>query len=531
MAISIIKQPAEISWSRNPIRFEFQTDMVIQDQGRPVIFELDFTNVENVFDIIVIDENESLYVYPDWGFKLHIGSTLMHFSCEYGNGYGKFSIPHRIAEEPTELKSTWLLRVRDSILNAFNIGSLFTLDLVDEKLIFTAKKNDQSLVISLENDVPTLSIILNVTQTGTSINYTPNLKIYCELFSVGTDGKEYSIISAALAPDLEGRALWDFSKPLTSVCLTDREDVPDLYNVVYGKFKSVRQYYVHLTELYGEPQLARMSVRSDHKRVAYGGLPKNMLNTSLTDSLTEFGVTRFLRTTTNEVKVLEDQQNWLSWINIGDDLESIKVQVELTFNDGTPYIFTPHTYQAVNKYDKLIIPVGLNQLGANDFYPELSIVSYTVTLKSTGNLVSNVLHFNVDRRNHLYNRFFLFQNSLGAFETFYTYGRKNIGYEIESEKARVSQVQDFVLENGEDTDFDIQLQEKEKINTGWKSKGEIRALRDFFMSKDKLTLIGGKWWPISVSSSSIEEFEDGNGLYALSFEISIQHTQEMFFDN
>lgn len=530
MAISIIKQPEDICWSRNPILYEFHTDKVVQDPGRPVIFSLDFSNVENVsFDPPPPDLREWL-IYSDWAFKLSIGEQEMEFNCGYGIVEGKFMIPHRVAE-PEELKQDWLVRVKDAMIAAFNIGSLFKIVVSGNKLIFTSKNNDESLVIRLENDDEYDIIELDVIQTATSKVFTSNLKIYCELFAVDQEGEEKSIVSAALAPDLNGRAIWDFSKPLTSACLSNGADVPSLYDVVFAKGNVVREYFVQLTELYGEPQSAKMSIRGTRKRVIYGGLPKDFQTTTLSDSLIHEGEIRFMTTSLENIKIKTDQPNWLCWFNILDALESVKVQVELTYNDGTPYIFTAHTYDTVGKYEKLVIPIGLDQLGANEFYPELSIVSYKVYLKSDGIVRSNEVVFYVDQRAHLYHRYFIYQNSLGAFETFYTYGRKSNSYEIEKSNARIIQVNDFTLEKGEDTDFDIQLQEKEKINTGWKSKAEIRSMRDFFMSSEKLTLINGKWWPISISSSSIEEFEDGNGLYALTFEISIQHTQEMFFDN
>ncbi|SJN51606.1 hypothetical protein FM120_31515 [Sphingobacterium faecium PCAi_F2.5] len=530
MAVSILKQPEDICWSRNPILYEFHTDKVIEDFGRPVIFSIDFSNVENVSFYPPPPDLREWLIYADFGFKLSVGSLDLNFTCSDGTTAGNFMIPHRIAE-PEELKSNWMIRVRDAIVSVFNIDSIFKINIDGDKLIFTSKNNDESLVIALDNFDIYHKVILSVNQTATTRVFTPNLKIYCALFSVDQYGEENSLISAALAPDLNGKAQWDFSKPLTSECLSFGSDLPSLYEVVFEKGKVVREFFVKITELYGEPQEANLSIKSSRKRVIYGGLPKNLQNTSLTESLSQYGVVRFLKTSFENIKVNPDQPNWVSWFNISEDRESVQVQVELLYNDGTPYIFTAHTYETVLKYEKLIFPVGLDQLGANDLYPELSIVSYKVSLKSDGVVLSNVLNFEVDQRHHLYTRYFLFQNSLGAFESFYTYGRKSNSYDIEKEKTRISQVQDFVLEIGEDQDFDIQLLEKEEINTGWKSKAEIRSMRDFFMSSVKLTMIDGKWWPISVNSSSIKEFEDGNGLYALAFEISMQHTQELFFDN
>lgn len=531
MAIQILKQPDDISWSRNPILYEFHTDKVVQDPGRPVIFSLDFSNVENEsFNPPPPDLREWL-IYTDWGFHLTVGQETIYFTCVYDTESDGFIIPHRVAE-PEEPKPDWLIRVRDAIISAYDIVSQFNIEIGADKLIFTGKQDNEALVISINNDDTFHAVALTVSQSATNTQYTPNLKIFCELLTVDDHGHDKVVISAALSPDLNGNAIWDFSKPLTSECLSAGADLPSLYDVVFSKGKVVREYFVQLTELYGEPQTAKMSIRGTRKRVVYGGLPKHLQHWTFLNSLSSTDDRiRFMNSYGWSLKVTTDQPNYLSWFNFRNDLESVKVQVELTYKDGTIYNFTAHTFETVQQYEKLVIPIGLKQLGANDFYPELSIDSYIVSLKSAGRMVSDYHLCTIDDRVHIYKRFFLYQNSLGAFETFFTVGRKSNSYEIEKSNARIIQVNDFVLEKGEDIDFDIQLQEKEKINTGWKSKHEIKRLRDFFMSSEKLTLIDGKWWPISVSSNSIEEFQDGNGMYALAFEITLQHTQEMFFDN
>ncbi|MEI2274710.1 hypothetical protein OHD16_21365 [Sphingobacterium sp. ML3W] len=528
MAIQITRQPNEISWSRNPILFEFFTDQVVQDYGRKLIFILDFTSVENDATIIITDFENTYVMYEDWSFTLSIGQTVLPFSCEYGQTPGKFRIPHRIAE-PLEPKTAWLERVKTAMLQAFNVGSLFSINVDEQTLVFTSKKNDSSLEVSLDAEAFPHPL-LGIEQTAVDITYTPNLKIYVEMFAFDLEGNEQSVVSAALAPGLDGKAFWDFSSPLTAFVLDNGPDRPSLYDVVFGKGKVIRSFFIQVTELYGEPQVARMSLRSGSFAAIFGGLPKNLIGTSLVDSLKVDDKVKFL-TTSRTKKVTPDQPQWISWLNVSASLSDIKVIVELVYNDGTPYIFEVHSFDLVVKYGKIIIPIGLDQIGANTLYPELSVVSYSVYLQSEGKQLSETITYSVDNRYLPYKRFFLFQNSQGSFETFYTYGKKSNSLEFEKDSARIIQVKDFVLENGENVDIDLTSQEKEKVNTGFKSKAEIKAMRDFYLSKDKLTYVDGKWWPVNLSSSSIEEIQDGNGLYAQSFEISGQHLQELFYEN
>ncbi|WP_454880662.1 hypothetical protein [Sphingobacterium detergens] len=527
MAVQIIKQPNEISWSRNPIYFEFSTDQVIQDQGRPLIFSLDFSPVENTATIIIIDDDQTIYRYEDWGFTLSIGQTRLPFSCEYGVNPDKFMLPHRITD-PQETKASWLERVKNSILQAYNIGSMFYVQVVDESLLFTSSKNDSKMEVKIEAEIFPHPL-LNVEQTAVDITYTPNLKIYVELIGLDIEGNEQLIASAALVPNLNGVASWDFSKLLSSFVLDNGDDIPSLLNVINEKGKVVRSFFVQVTELYGEPQTARMSMRTEKFVAVYGGLPKNLIGTSLTDFLLKDEKIEFLTTSIRKT-VTPDQPQWISWLNISDDVSNVNVIVELEYLDGTINIIEPYLYDQIKKYEKIIVPVGLEQLGANAIYPELAIVSYSIYLKSQNDQLSTSITVNVDHRHHPYKRFFLFQNSLGSFETFFTYGKKSNSLEVEKDSARLIQVKDFTLQNGENIDLDITINEKEKINTGFKTKIEILAMRDFYLSKDKLIYTNEKWWPINLISSSIEEFQDGNSLYAQTFEISGQHLQEMFYE-
>ncbi len=528
MAIQITRQPDKITWSRNPILFEFSTDQVVQDPGRPLIFKLDFTALENEHIEVIQTPSGTSYVYADWEFNISIKDSTLYISCEYGDPVDKYKIPHRIS--PSETKIEWLQRVRLALLEAYNLGSLFNIIVDQQTIVFTSKKNDSSLTVSLDSD-DVVHPILTINQTAVDISYTPNLKLFVELFSYDLEGNEKSVVSAALAPDLNGRAFWDFSNTLTSFILEDGRDRPSLYDIDIEKGKVVRSYFLLITELYGEPQLARGSKRSHIFVTIYGGLPKNLIGTSLVDFLTGESEDRTNFLTTSRVKKVKlDQPQWLSWFNITSAVEQLKVNVELKYNDGSYYNFTAHTFESVAQYDKIIFPIGLDQIGANSLYPELTVISYVVSLYTENSRISEALTYQVDNRYHPYKRFFLFQNSLGSFETFFTYGKKSNSLDFEKDSARTIQIKDFVLENGENVDLDTTGQEKEKINTGYRSKAEIKAMRDFYLSKEKLTYVENQWWPINLSSSSIDEFQDGNGLFAQSFEISGQHLQEMFYE-
>lgn len=216
------------------------------------------------------------------------------------------------------------------------------------------------------------------------------------------------------------------------------------------------------------------------------------------------------------------QLSWLSWFNINEELFDLKVRVDLQYADGVIYTYTAHVFPQVAQNEKLIIPTGILQIGALDENDNQEIVSYSVYLSSEGNTISNVMHYAIDQRYLPYTRYFLFKNSFGSFDTFYTHGKKSTSYGIEKSSAKFINETTF-----KEIEFDITLQSKEVINTGYKSKAEISALRDFFLSVDKFMLIDQLWTSVNVATNTIEEFEDGKGLFALQFEVIYQEMDNL----
>ncbi|MGJ1335658.1 hypothetical protein [Sphingobacterium siyangense] len=523
MAISITKQPNKISWSRNQIPFEFLTDKVVLDNGRSLVLYLDFSNVENIAS--VYDWANDVWLYKDWNFTLSIGRSIFQFACEYYPREDRYSIPHRIVD-PSEPKTLWLNRVCASLIANYGMDNYFDLNVEGEKIKIKSKKT-VSNDITIQNGDAESIVAFSISETYVPISFTPNLKIFVELFIVDDSGPK-SIVSAALAPDLNGRASWDLSLPLSSVCLSRGNDRPDFKSISIQKGKTICKYFLQVTELYGEPQATKMTLKSSEFVVVYGGLPRELSHLSFVNSIVIGDQANFL-TTSSSKNVTTDQVNWISWFNPFEDLSNVEVKVRVIFSDESVYIFTAFSFELIEKFEKIIIPIGLDQINANSLFPELSIEQYSIKLHAGGKQITPEYTFNVLTDSPGYVRFFLYQNSLGAYETIFSYGKKSISYDIEKNSSAISQDNDL-LENGENIDFGISLLEKVKVNTGFKSQDEIKAMRDFFLSRDKLMYADGRWWPVSISSSSIDEAADGNGLYALSFEVTSQNPQELFFE-
>src|SRR5690606_28595764 len=70
--------------------------------------------------------------------------------------------------------------------------------------------------------------------------------------------------------------------------------------------------------------------------------------------------------------------------------------------------------------------------------------------------------------------------------------------------------------------------DNEEVNTGYMTRRQLRGFRDFFLSTEKFAYKNGRYYPITLVSKNIQEFQDGNNLFALAFEVGSRYSEELF---
>lgn len=524
MAITILTEPAKISFSKNPQTFEFRSDRSLVDPGSISIGYLYFYGAGSPgFEGPVEDSIMILKVY---------GVVESFTFRPEGNGVGNI-LP---TKSPTETDLEWYERVVDSLSRNFTIRTRYGLSITsginlgdiqmvigDTNLYIRFESFDKDAKANIDlNNENVNGAGFAPTVIGSNPEYEKNLRIYAELWA-NISGMRTKLLGTAMPTDNEGNAIWDVSLPIDT-SLEGTDNFKDNINNNSAFRSNPVSYTINFTEVINN--LLGEYHETEAKMVISGGLPIDRLHTTLSENVLIDGLCNWLiPQKQTEFKILNFQPLWLGWVNLTDYETEIEVTVKLNYKNGSTWLYTQQSFD-LPKYQKVIVPVDMNSLRINEPYPEYEVVSYEVYLKHAGIQLSNRITYFIERKHAPFATCFLYHNSYGAPQTWISEGRKSLNYRLEKSTSKFISSKSFNLLDGIDQDFDIKLQRNYKINTGFKTRTEIEALRDFFISDKKYIQLNGQWLPVNLSTDTIEEQTDGDNLFALTFDVTISHLEE-----
>ncbi|MBE7179015.1 MAG: hypothetical protein INR69_21610, partial [Mucilaginibacter polytrichastri] len=313
-------------------------------------------------------------------------------------------------------------------------------------------------------------------------------------------------------------------------------DRPNLKLPVSQKDKfTVRKYYLTVAEVYGEKQTIRKQTVTTIKTALYGGISKEMLDEFIFPGFfMRSGKVLFLKQEPDEVKVYADQPEFLTWCAFEKDEASVTLHAKLYFGDNTTDTRTIATFPDVKQYDRFTFAVGILHNNWHLIKPDQPILKYELVMKNAaGTEISPVKTYYVDYDQNPYLRFFIFLSSWGTYDTLVSAGKGSYDYDLTSSAADITQVGKYQLADGDTIDFAASMAQTESVATGFReNRREIRRFRDLFLSTDRFLMRKGRIYPITINSKSIKEFQDGNQLPALSFEIGTRYKETVWtFDD
>jgi hypothetical protein len=221
-------------------------------------------------------------------------------------------------------------------------------------------------------------------------------------------------------------------------------------------------------------------------------------NTFLNDYITSNINRRFLTSVPRGTVTVTEEQQWYLYCYIKSFTPDAiaYIDVRWTYLDGTTGAQNG-VLSAVNYDGIAIIPVGYSQLGLSGLVAG-PIKYYEVSVRQDAE-VTEWFKINLSQQTFLYNRYFLFQNTFGAFEGLWCRG--------ESEESSVASRDTFsVAENKSTTTIIVGTQQplpgirqnNVKVNTGTQSREYIRYLQSLLLSQRVFEIIGGKFVEIIV---------------------------------
>ncbi len=304
--------------------------------------------------------------------------------------------------------------------------------------------------------------------------------------------------------------------------LIEGELSPDLPNMVNTQAlfmgDNMNKSYTYLAEEWIDGVLDSTQALSTDHYACRAGL--NLYSQNTLNGFADAG--KFLTYQPANKVVTEDQLEWL-YLIAGAQGEDWELRYDVTLTDGSQVLNQIYgsSHDAIDRYEVMGFPTGYAQLnlsthGEVDYWevwvqnPGGSVISQRQTYTLNCCDISE------------YNRYFLFENSLGGFDTVRLTGKALQDFEtVSTDGERVREVgasvstRDLFYNNTQSRDGAEQA-------TGYLTEEEVLWLRDLLRSEEVYRFGGyddftgtGTLQPIQVNRGASRIREDGNFLYGI----------------
>src|SRR5690606_16069018 len=507
--ITLLRQPNEVSFSRNPVLFEFQTDNLYSTLGNPFQATMQFNATKGAGS----------------SFTLSWQGASVTFDFVTGAiGDNGRQLPAYVSGTTSE----WLDEVIAALRLNYYVESAFTIEkgVSGISLIFKSKQNSGAFNIVYTATANMTGVSWSTNAYATDRLLRKNFALYLEIWVEREDRTAFDrYTQSTVEVDSDGWAVWNIQQYLTAILLQDGPVLPDLENngVVVDN-RSVRRFYVRYAEMFGDPQRIARVYQSETFTAVLGGFADDYLNRKLPDYFRSFGLLEWMNPTRSLHQLHKDQPAFGSIVNFDRDYTDVEIKYRILYIDQMEEVHGLFSLEEWKLNSKLIIPTGITNALAGGLRSTL-ISGVLVWLESEGNRISGNFeaYFDLPPRPALTPLLYL--NSCGCFQTIYTYGKRTIGYDVD--KTAEAFTTKVIPEPMAHTLKELGVKSRNviKINSGFFPYFMVQRFRDFMLSSYKYIYIDGKWRPVVLDSNAVEEYSDFENMKAISFSLKFSNEE------
>jgi hypothetical protein len=230
----------------------------------------------------------------------------------------------------------------------------------------------------------------------------------------------------------------------------------------------------------------------------------------------------FLTYKPNNQKVTKTTQHCLYHIAAAAYTE-VRLKYQITYQDGTQSSVYMLTYVGtVLQYDINIYPAGYTQLGiaAHDTDAANPATKYDVWLTNDSNVAISTVRTFVLKNAGLWDRQFLFNNSLGGVDTLLATGDQGTALDTEQLTAEVFLPHDYNVKDGDTLDYYSNTHEQFSGQSGFMSKEEARYYALELANVQKMYLLDTvreKLLPIIINKKDVSLYKDSDTVFFVQF--------------
>ncbi|WP_254562149.1 DUF5977 domain-containing protein [Dyadobacter diqingensis] len=228
---------------------------------------------------------------------------------------------------------------------------------------------------------------------------------------------------------------------------------------------------------------------------------------------------QFLTWQPKEKLISPIQEEYLYFLmNMSPLPAQINLRVRVTYSNGVRSVFTKKSIQGVLSFQVVCSPVGPIALGLT----AADIVKYEVWL-SDENLLrfTQVRTFNIDRKKYPYQRFVLFSNSFGGFDTLRLLGKSTEESDVTKNTAVKERETGKGLDYSELAVISVQENSGVEVSTGFFDRNQevyLNYMRELMLSECVLEDTPWGYEALNLINDNIKYRDDDPGLIERSFQ-------------
>lgn len=500
--ITVQSTPPLVALTGNPIRFKLRTDNHIGSQAVQSRLTLIFTAKGATNDVV----------------NLIWGKEDIVFTCKTTPDDSGTQIPDASAAVQ---HNDWVALVAEALLVNYYVSRDWTIEVSGSEI----------RLFGMDHNIgqPFADFTWADTGNAPSFTYTYGFpESIRDFFKIGLQlflksGSEWIQLGEDNAPvDSSGDAGFDIHTLFADRIYSEFKFPEASNQILINRPNAIGEYKIRYFEQYGNPIIARRLAESDSFFAMVGGishLQQAIYNRQASSYWEKLGYNQYFLTWSPKTKLIDRYTTEKLFYLVRDEISSLVLKIEINYNNSTSQtiISKVTVVSPVNKgiYEIACSPNVLQLSG----YDTGTIDSYRVWMEDeNADRISEIRTFNMDYQYHENVREFLFQNSLGGFDTLRITG--DVEDNLEYERTSISKVLGAAF-----TEMDHQIaagsvseQKVYKANTGWISKEDASWIRDFLLSRQVYQINKGKLVPILITSAQAKLFVDREDIFSIDFE-------------
>ncbi len=334
--------------------------------------------------------------------------------------------------------------------------------------------------------------------------------------------------------DNDGLATCDIADYLKPYVLQDFQWPESDAEFIYDRSAAIESFYFRYGERWGDNDYRAMTLSSTYY-VMYGGvswMQQAKYNSDDSSFWAKLQYNKYFLSWAPLTRYIGPAEPVKLYFVNHTAATTLKLKAKL-YTASTNSTITVDTVAGVADkamYEFILSPAKVNYTGLSNE----TLVKSEVWIDNQADVrVSEIRTFMLDYAHYEHTRYFIFRNSLGAFECIRTTGLLDRVNDYEREVSIQETDPDYTAKESEDKVVSIREKQRFKLSMGWlkqfASAEEYRNwLRDFSLSREVYQAIGSTLKPIRIISNSLERGKDRDNIQMFSFEFVNAFTDEHF---